>query len=85
MFYVYVLKSLRDGKLYIGQTHDLRKRLEEHNTAKSTATSYRGPLRLVYYEAYGARRDADRREKRLKQFKNGYTELKKRLPYSLQT
>ena len=85
MFYVYVLKSMADGKLYIGQTSDLRKRVAEHNAGKNTATSYRGPLHLVYYEAYVSRRDADRREKRLKKFKNSYTELKKRLLYSLQT
>ncbi len=84
MFYVYVLKSQKDNKLYIGQTQDLIKRLEDHNAAKSTATSYRSPLLLIYYEAYLSRRDADRREKRLKQFKNSYTELKKRLHYSLQ-
>ena len=85
MFYVYVLKSLKDGRLYIGQTSDLRKRLQAHNTAKVSATSYRKPFELVSYEAYRDRRDAEQRERRLKWFKNGYTELKKRLGHSLQT
>jgi len=85
MFYVYVLQSLRDKLLYIGQAHDLRKRFVEHNAAKIPATKYRVPLQLIYYEAYRSRRDADRREKRLKKFKNSYTELKKRLLYSLRT
>jgi putative endonuclease len=85
MFYVYVLRSARDGLLYIGQTRDLRKRFAEHNAAKITATKYRVPFQLIYYEAYSSRRDADRREKRLKKFKNSYAELKKRLLYSLKT
>lgn len=85
MFYVYILRSERDGLLYIGQTHDLRKRFAEHNAAKVTATKYRVLFQLIYYEAYRSRRDADRREKRLKKFKNSYAELKKRLLYSLQT
>lgn len=85
MFYVYILQSLKDKELYIGQTIDLFKRFAEHNAGKNKATKYRIPFRLLYYEAYRSRRDADRREKRIKKFKNSYTELKKRLLYSLQT
>jgi len=35
MFYVYILKSEKDGKLYIGYTNDLKRRLEEHNSGKN--------------------------------------------------
>lgn len=83
MHYLYVLKSTRDNKLYIGITSDLRRRLEEHNNGQSTATRYRGPFELVYYEAYRAKSDAVIRERKLKQFKNGYNELLKRLTGSL--
>ncbi|MEK7518008.1 MAG: GIY-YIG nuclease family protein [Patescibacteria group bacterium] len=30
MYYVYVLRSLKDGKLYIGSTSDLKRRCKEH-------------------------------------------------------
>ncbi|MEK7553394.1 MAG: GIY-YIG nuclease family protein, partial [Patescibacteria group bacterium] len=31
MFYVYILKSKKDGELYFGYTSDLIERLKEHN------------------------------------------------------
>jgi len=61
--YVYVLRSERDSKLYIGCTDDLQRRLREHNEGKSFATKTRVPLILIYYEAYPTRKDAEKREK----------------------
>ena len=58
MYYVYVLESLKDNKLYIGYTNDLKKRLEQHNTGKSFSTKGRRPFKLVYYEAYSTKEDA---------------------------
>ncbi|PJE67702.1 excinuclease ABC subunit C [Candidatus Shapirobacteria bacterium CG10_big_fil_rev_8_21_14_0_10_40_9] len=66
MFYVYVLQSLKDKKLYIGFTTDLRKRLKDHNAGGSKSTSPRRPLMLIFYEAYISEKDARRREKYLK-------------------
>lgn len=83
MFYVYVLRSKKDGKIYIGVTSNLRQRFREHNTKKVGSTRYRTPLILVYYEAYRSFKDAINREKKLKHFKNTYKELKKRIFYSL--
>lgn len=51
MYYVYVLKSKKDAKLYTGFTSDLRKRFEQHQEGKSQATKGRGPFALIYYEA----------------------------------
>ena len=50
MFYVYILKSKRDKKCYIGSTNDLVRRVKEHNNGKIFSTKYRNPLFLVYYE-----------------------------------
>ena len=83
MFYVYVIKSKKDSKLYIGFTNDLRKRLAEHNQGLNKSTKHRIPFILVYYEAYFSEKDARSRERKLKKFKNSYTELKKRIKYSL--
>lgn len=83
MYYVYVIRSKQNGKLYVGSTNDLRRRLKEHNEGKSCWTKRHFPFELVYYEAYLALEDARQREKRIKQFKKGYTELKKRLGRSL--
>ena len=66
MFYVYVLQSETDAGWYIGFSTDLRRRLKEHQAGKSFATSYRGPWRLIYYEAYLEEADALGREKFLR-------------------
>lgn len=83
MYYVYVIKSKNDKKIYIGFTQDLRKRLLQHNQNLSKSTKSRTPFTLVYYEAYASAKDAQTRERKLKQFKNSYTELKKRIKNSL--
>ncbi|MEK7143059.1 MAG: GIY-YIG nuclease family protein [Patescibacteria group bacterium] len=83
MYYVYVLKSKSDNKLYIGFTSDMRKRLEEHNAGENLSTRGRRPFQLVYCEVYKSRKDALTREKKLKNFKNSYKELKKRILNSL--
>lgn len=66
MFYVYILFSEKDGKLYIGYAEDLRKRLEKHTNGFVKATKNRRPLKLIYYEAYQEESDAKRRELYLK-------------------
>jgi len=66
MYYVYILQSLKDKKLYVGFTYDLRKRLKEHNDGLSFSTRGRRPLNLIYYEAYRNKNDAMVREKFLK-------------------
>lgn len=59
---VYVLQSQEDGKLYIGYTTDLNRRLTEHIRGHSKATAPRRPFELVFAEFYKAKGDALRRE-----------------------
>jgi putative endonuclease len=66
MFYVYVLRSEKDCKLYTGFTDDLNRRLKEHDRGEVRATKYRRPLELLYYEACQSEYDALNREKYLK-------------------
>jgi putative endonuclease len=66
MHYVYVLRSLKDSKFYIGYTENLERRLNEHNDGKVTSTKHRSPFELVYYEACKNQKDALRRERYLK-------------------
>jgi len=66
MFYTYVLKSKKDGNLYIGWTNDLRNRLKEHNEGRVSATKYRIPLELIYFEGCLDKDKAISREKQLK-------------------
>ena len=66
MFTMYILKSFKDGKLYIGSTSNLRRRLVEHNSGLALATKGRRPLKLVYAEAYISEEEARHREHSLK-------------------
>jgi putative endonuclease len=78
MFYVYVLKSLKDSDLYVGHTNDLIRRFKEHNDGKVDCTRPRKPFSLLYYEACNILEDAVKREKSLKTgFGRAY--LKRRL------
>ena len=82
MYYVYVLKSRKDGRFYVGYTADLRKRITEHNDGKVRSTCYRIPFDLLYYEASGNKTDALHREKYLKTT-YGKRYLKNRLKHAL--
>ena len=84
MFYVYIIKSLKNDGLYIGYADDLRDRIAKHNSGKSSYTKKYLPWKLVYYEAYLSKKDALIREKRLKQFAKGYAQLKRRIKNSLE-
>jgi putative endonuclease len=78
MYYVYVIKSLKDGKLYIGQTNNLVKRIKEHNKGLVVSTKNRKPFKLIYYEGCNLLQDSLKRED---SFKTGFGRayLKRRL------
>ena len=77
-YYTYVLKSIFDGKLYIGWTDNLEKRISQHNRGLVLATKFRTPFDIIYYEACISKNKAIQREKQLK---SGYGRayLKRRL------
>jgi len=84
MFFVYILKSKKDNKLYIGYTPDLRKRVKEHNLGFVNSTKSRKPLHLVYYEAYTSKQDAVKREHNLKLRAKALRQLKTRITNCLE-
>jgi len=65
-YVVYILYSVKDRKLYVGQTADLHKRLRLHFSGKVRATQHRRPLKLLRQEQYETRGEAMKREKFLK-------------------
>ena len=66
IYYVYVLKSERDGKRYIGITKNVNVRLKDHNRGKVRSTYKRQPLKLLYQEEYATTGEAKNRERYLK-------------------
>lgn len=81
-YYVYVLFSLKDHKLYIGYSADLKTRISDHQKGKNKSTRNRRPLKLIYAESHLSEEDAKRREKYFKTDK-GKSTLKQMLRGSL--
>ena len=65
-YFVYVLESEKDGRLYKGQTSNLTNRVQEHNSGKTKSTKGYVPWNLVYFEKFETREKAVLREKFLK-------------------
>ncbi|KKR53410.1 MAG: GIY-YIG catalytic domain protein [Parcubacteria group bacterium GW2011_GWA1_40_21] len=70
MWYVYVIKSLKNGRLYVGSTGDIKRRLKEHNNGiGGKYTKDNRPFELIFYEAFLNKEDATKDELF---FKTGY-------------
>jgi len=70
MFYVYILRT-SSNTLYIGQTNNLQKRLEEHKSKKTKSAKYIryfSSFDLIFKEMYSTRKEAMNREIQLKKW-----------------
>lgn len=65
-YYMYILKSSKDDKLYFGSTNNLSRRLKEHNAGLVPSTKSRKPFKLIYFEGYVSEEEARHRESNLK-------------------
>lgn len=81
MFVVYAIYNEKHNKIYIGQTHDLEKRLFEHNNhvLKGYTSRYDGVWILIYHEIHKNRSLAIKRESQLKSYK-GRQFIKSHIP-----
>lgn len=73
MFYVYILISKDNGKIYTGFTHDLKARIRQHFSGDVHTTHRMGEIELIYYEAFNNEKDAREREYYLKTTKGKRT------------
>jgi len=83
MYYVYLLKSKKNGRVYTGYTEDLKQRVADHNIGKSPYTKRNRPFVLAYYEAYFSKEDAQKRERGLKLRAKASAQLRNRIKTSL--
>lgn len=67
---VYILKSLKNDRYYIGSTNDLTRRFSEHTNGRSKYTKNVLPLELLFSQEFDTLTDARKMERRLKNFKN---------------
>ena len=83
MYYVYILKSLKDGNIYTGYSNNLKRRIEQHQLGLVKSTKNRLPIKLIYYEAFLDKKDAQEREKYLKSGGKAKISLKLQIKNSL--
>jgi putative endonuclease len=62
MYYLYILKSLKDLGYYIGTSDDVQGRLINHNKGKTKSIKHRVPFILKYTEQYQTKTEARKRE-----------------------
>ena len=65
-YHVYILQSITTGRYYTGQTYDLVKRLEEHNSELAGYTQKEQPWKLIWSIKVATRANAVRLEKQIK-------------------
>ena len=66
MFFVYVLRSLRTRRHYVGSTQDVQARLLQHNAGRSPSTRSAAPWELLHTERFPSRSAALAQERRIK-------------------
>ena len=83
MWFVFALYNYEINKVYIGQTGNLERRIEEHNLKEGNhfTAKLKGKWTLIYSESLLLKTEALRREKQLKSFR-GRQWIKKFIPCS---
>lgn len=66
MYFTYILLSSSKTKTYVGHTNDLKRRLEEHNSGRSTFTNRYKPWSIIYEECHSSENQAILKEKYFK-------------------
>lgn len=67
--FVYILKSLKNGKFYIGSTGGISKRIKQHQRGHVKATCNILPIKLEFFQEYESVNLARKVEYRLKKLK----------------
>lgn len=69
MFYVYILKSIKNGRYYVGSCHDMKERLKRHNGGMVKSTKAYIPWGLMYNKEHNTLSEARKRELQIKNWK----------------
>ena len=67
---VYVIRSLKNGRYYVGSSMDVEERLRQHNAGMTKSTRAWRPWHLVYKEDHDTLSGARKRESQIKSWRN---------------
>ena len=62
-YFVYVIKSEIDGRIYVGFSENVQKRIKEHNSGKTKSTKGYRPWQLFFTLECESRKEAREKEK----------------------
>jgi len=65
-WFVYALRSEKDGRLYIGLSGNPKERVLQHNSGMTKSTKPYRPYRLIYTQSCNSRFEARKLELKLK-------------------
>jgi len=69
-YFVYILYSPSRDRYYVGHTHDLPQRIDQHNAGRTTSTKSGRPWSIVYSEKLPDKSAAAKRELEIKNMKS---------------
>ena len=69
-YYIYILKSEKTRKYYVGSTNNIARRLERHNRGKVLSTKSETPWEMIYSEKFDTLSKARKRELQIKNWKS---------------
>jgi len=67
-YYTYILRAEASARYYFGHCKELDKRISNHNAGKVRSTKHCRPWRLHYFEEFGTKSEAYKRELYFKSF-----------------
>jgi putative endonuclease len=70
MYYTYILRSIINGRYYIGSTSNIARRLADHNSSNTHSTKPYRPWYLLYSESFETLAEARNRERVIKSWKS---------------
>ncbi len=70
MPHVYIIRSKKSGKYYIGCSNNITARLVIHNSGRVISTKTDRPWELIHSETYPNLREARKRERQIKKWKS---------------
>lgn len=84
MHFVYVIYNIKTNKYYVGVTENVNSRIQQHKRWENISTKHKCEYRkLVYCEMYINKKDAYKRERRIKHYWNALRQIKERIKNSI--
>ncbi len=68
-YFVYILESVTKGRYYVGQTENLKQRLDRHNAGRNESTKGGVPWELKWWKEFETRSESMEEETRIKKLK----------------